>query len=73
MSIGRSSSLFGMHGSSPGKVAYPCELAVDGEGNIPIADCWHIQKFTSEGQFSFLVLLALHSVPVTIRCMCGRY
>ena len=57
---------FGMHGSSPGKVAYPCEVAVDGEGNILIADCWHIQKFTSEGQFSFLVLLALHSLPVTI-------
>ena len=31
----------------------PCEVAVDGEGNILVADSWNhcIQRFTSEGQF----------------------
>ena len=44
---------FGMCGSSPGQVRYPRGVAVDGEGNILVADSRNnrIQRFTSEGQF----------------------
>ena len=44
---------FGTHGSGPGQVWYPREVAVDDEGNTLVADSWNhrIQRFTSEGQF----------------------
>ena len=37
-------------GSGPGQFTHPHGVAVDGEGNILVADSWN-QKFTSEGQF----------------------
>ena len=42
---------FGTRGSDPGQVKYSREVAVDGEGNILLADCENhrIQRFTSEG------------------------
>ena len=43
---------FGTHGSGQGQFDRPCGIAVDGEGNILVADSNHrIQKFTAEGQF----------------------
>ena len=40
-------------GSGPGEFTHPHGVAVDGEGNILVADSWNhrIQKFTSEGKF----------------------
>ena len=45
--------LFGKHGSGQGEFNDPCGVAVDGEGNILVADGnnHRIQKFTAEGQF----------------------
>ena len=44
---------FGTPGSGPGQVLRPREVAVDGEGNILLADCENhrIQSFTPEGLF----------------------
>ena len=44
---------FGTKGSGHGQFRCPRGVAVDGEGNIVIADGWnhHIQKFTAEGKF----------------------
>ena len=44
---------FGTHGSCQGQFDGPYGVAVDGEGNILVADyCnYRIQKFTAEGQF----------------------
>ncbi len=44
---------FGRHGSDQGQFSYPCGIAVDGEGNVLVADRSnnYIQKFTAEGQF----------------------
>ena len=44
---------FGRHGRGDGQFNNPHGVAVDGEGNILVADCCNnrIQKFTSEGQF----------------------
>ena len=44
---------FGTHGSGQGQFKYPYGVAVDGEGNILVADVNNdrIQKFTVKGQF----------------------
>ena len=44
---------FGITGSGKGQFAKPCGVAVNGEGNILVADKENnrIQKFTAEGQF----------------------
>ncbi len=43
---------FGTYGSGQGQFINPCGVAVDGEGNILVADDNNrIQKFTAEGQF----------------------
>ena len=44
---------FGKRGSGQGEFDSPCGVAVDGEGNILVADekNHRIQKFTAEGQF----------------------
>ena len=68
----------GTYGSGPGQVLCPCEVAVDGEGNILVADSgnYRIQKLTSEGQFlasvgtkgsGHLKFAALHSMLVITR------
>ena len=44
---------FGIQGSDQGQFQFPDGVAVDGEGNILVADClnYRIQKFTAQGQF----------------------
>ena len=44
---------FGTHGSALGQLNSPRGVAVDGEGNILVADCnnHRIQKFTKHGEF----------------------
>ena len=44
---------FGIHGSSPGKFDTPWGVAVDGEGNILVADAFNhrIQKYAVNGRF----------------------
>ena len=52
-SLGLKLRSFGTSGSGHGQFCYPIGVAVDGEGNILVADSENhrIQKFTSEGQF----------------------
>ncbi len=52
-SDGKKLRSFGTHGSDKGQFEYPVGVAVDGEGNILVADTNNdrIQKFTSRGQF----------------------
>lgn len=44
---------FGGSGSGPGQFDHPCEVAVDGAGNILVADSWNhrVQKFSADGRF----------------------
>ena len=44
---------FGTYGSGQGQFDHPCDVAVDGDGNLLVADCSNsrIQKFTGDGQF----------------------
>ncbi len=47
--------LHGTRGSDQGQFIYPCDVSVDGEGNILVADSSNhrIQKFTAEGLISW--------------------
>ena len=66
---------FGTCGSGKEQFATPYGVAMDGEGNILVADTWNhrIQKFTAEGQFLTAVgtkgsgpLQFLHPIDITI-------
>ena len=50
---GEKVNCFGKLGSLKGQFSNPHGIAVDGEGNVFIADCYNhrIQKFTADGQF----------------------
>ena len=55
---------FGTRGSGQGQFKDPCGVAVDGEGNIFVADTGNhrIQKFTEEGQFLREVNISSHDI-----------
>ncbi len=55
---------FGTSGSGPGQFNYPHGIAVDGEGNVLVADNdnHRIQQFTAEGQ-----------LITSVRKLTGRY
>ena len=63
---------FGFCGSGHGDFKCPRGVAVDGEGNIFVADCSNhrIQKFMNLCNSS--ILTTLHSTLATT-CLCGRY
>ena len=71
---------FGTRGYGQGQFNKPCGVAVDGEGNILVADSNNnrIQKFTAEGHqlvlkvmdvYSLIVLVASHLMGPMLRCM----
>ncbi len=70
---------FGMRGSGEGQFNCPSVVAIDGEGNLLVADLnnCRIQKFTADGHFlkavqsmdsEFKISRGLHTVLATIRC-----
>ena len=50
-SSGEKIRTFGSKGSAQGQFNHPRGVAVDGDGNILVADDHHIQKFTADGKF----------------------
>ncbi len=75
---------FGTLGSGQGKFNEPCGVAVDGEGNILVADRNNYTAFRNSQQkassshqlvlkvmdvYSFVVLVASHSMQRMARCM----
>ncbi len=79
-SSGRKLRSFGTLGSASGLFNYPCGVVVNGEGNILVATTTFRnsqQKASSSHQlvlvvkyvYSFVILVASHSMQPIIRCM----